>query len=183
MRMAREQKNQLDTLFNSKGYSDYRWIDPHQILVAQWVRMKCMFGCVDYGHGAACPPHTPSVSECERFFNEYEDAVIFHFDGIVEKPEERHVWSAKINTDLIKLEREVFLAGFERAFMLPMDSCALCKECTGDRKTCNNPKMARPTVEAMAVDVYTTVRRFGYTINVRTDYNQKMDRFAFLMVR
>jgi hypothetical protein len=42
--------------------------------------------------------------------------------------------------------------------------------------------MARPAPEAMAVDVYSTVRQFGYEISVRTDYDQKMDRYAFLMV-
>jgi hypothetical protein len=42
--------------------------------------------------------------------------------------------------------------------------------------------MARPAPEAMAVDVYTSVRRFGFHINVRTAYDQKMDRYAFLMV-
>jgi hypothetical protein len=42
--------------------------------------------------------------------------------------------------------------------------------------------MARPSPEGMAMDVYTTVRQFGFPINVRTDYDQKMDRYAFLMV-
>jgi hypothetical protein len=32
------------------------------------------------------------------------------------KPEDRHAWSRKINAKLVKLEREVFLAGYERAF-------------------------------------------------------------------
>ena len=76
----------------------------------------------------------------------------------------------------------VFLAGFERAFLLFMDSCCFCKDCSGNRETCEQPRMARPAPEAMAVDVYTTVRKFGFEINVRTDYDQKMDRFAFLMV-
>ena len=76
----------------------------------------------------------------------------------------------------------VFLAGFERAFMLFMDSCGFCKECSGSRETCSQPHMARPAPEAMAVDVYSTVSRFGFPINVRTDYEQKMDRYAFLMV-
>jgi predicted metal-binding protein len=62
-----------------------------------------MFGCGEYGHGGTCPPNTPPVSECERFF----------------------------------------------------------KEC---------------------VDVYSTVRRIGYEIRVLTDYDQKMNRYAFLMV-
>jgi len=98
------------------------------------------------------------------------------------KPEDRHAWSRKINAGLVKLEREVFLAGYERAFMLFMDSCCFCKECTGVRVTCKEPRMARPAPEAMAVDVYSTVRRFEFPINVRTDYDQKMDRYSFLMV-
>ena len=100
----------------------------------------------------------------------------------MEKPEDRHTWSARINARLVKLEREVFLAGYERAFILFMDSCGFCKECSGDRRTCDQPRMARPSPEAMAVDVYSTVRQFDYEINVRTDYDQKMDRFAFLMI-
>ena len=76
----------------------------------------------------------------------------------------------------------MFLAGFERAFLLFMDSCCFCKECTGNRETCEKPFMARSAPKAMVVDVYSTVRRFGFEINVRTDYEQKMDRYAFLMV-
>ena len=172
----------LDKIIQSHGYHDYKWIDPQRIVVAQWVRMKCMFGCGEYGHGAVCPPNTPSVAECERFFSEYGQAVILHFEGRMDKPEDRHTWSARINAKLVKLERAVFLAGFERAFMLFMDTCGLCKTCSGSRETCDHPRMARPAPEAMAVDVYTTVRRFGFEINVRTDYDQKMDRYAFLMV-
>ena len=108
--------------------------------------------------------------------------MILHFEGIMDKPEDRHNWSRKINAKLVKLEREVFLAGYERAFVLFMDSCCFCKECSGDRKSCSEPRMARPAPEAMAVDVYSTVRRFGFSISVRTEYDQKMDRFAFLMV-
>ncbi len=34
----------------------------------------------------------------------------------------------------------------------------------------------------MAVDVYSTVRQFGFPIRLRTDYDQQMDRYAFLMI-
>ena len=182
MTLNAEQRKSLDAVLQSHTYTDYKWIDPQEIVVAQWVRMKCMFGCGEYGHGGACPPNTPPVSECERFFKEYDDAIILHFEGLMDKPEDRHAWSARINAKLVKLERAVFLAGFERAFLLFMDSCCFCKECSGRRENCEQPRMARPAPEAMAVDVYSTVRKFGFEINVRTDYDQKMDRFAFLMV-
>ncbi len=176
-------RKKLDTLFRAKGYADYKWIDPPKIIVSQWVRMKCMYGCGEYGKNACCPPNTPSVSECERFFHEYRDAVIFRFEKAVNKPEDRHSWSKKINIKLAKLEREVFLSGFERAFMLFMDSCGLCSDCTAVREGCQQPRSARPSPEAMAVDVYSTVKQYGLPIAVRTDYDQEMNRYAFLMVR
>jgi predicted metal-binding protein len=80
------------------------------------------------------------------------------------------------------LEREVFLAGNQKAFLLNMDSCHLCDECISDRGDCLHPKSARPTPEAMAVDVFSTVKKVGYPIEVLTDYSQAMNRYAFLMV-
>ena len=100
--------------------------------------------------------------------------------GVETSPD--HLTVQQINANLVKLEREVFLAGCERAFLLFMDSCCFCQKCSADRRTCNQPRMARPAPEAMAVDVYATVRQFGFPINVRTDYDQQMDRYAFLMV-
>ncbi|MCP4220660.1 MAG: hypothetical protein GY765_38890, partial [bacterium] len=88
MSLTTEKRKALDAIFNKKGYTDYKWIDPKKIIVAQWVRMKCIFGCGEYGRGGACPPNTPSVLDCERFFNEYSDAVILHFEGTMEKPED-----------------------------------------------------------------------------------------------
>ena len=182
MGLSTEQRKQIEDIIKSNGYTDFKWIEPKKIVVSQWVRMKCKFGCGEYGRGGACPPATPSVAECKEFFNEYSDAVILHFEGLMDKPEDRHAWSAKINAKLVKLERAVFIAGFERAFQLFMDSCCFCKDCTGSRETCEQPRMARPAPEAMAVDVYTTVRQAGFKINVLSDYDLKMDRFAFLMV-
>ena len=183
MPLSTGDRQTIDALISEKGCGDFKWIDPQKIIVAQWVRMKCMFGCGEYGRGASCPPNTPPVPECERFFNEYSDAVILHYQGKMDKPDDRHTWSAKINVKLAALERDVFLTGQEKAFCLFMDSCNICKECTGDRQTCKEPRLSRPGPEAMAVDVYSTVRQFGFPINVRTDYQQTMDRYAFLMVR
>jgi len=182
MKLDVNRVKEVEHILQSHKYTDYTWINPKMIVVSQWVRMKCMFGCGEYGRAGACPPETPSVAECREFFHEYSDAVILHFEGVMDKPEDRHAWSAKINARLVKLERAVFLAGFERAFQLFMDSCCFCHECTGNRKTCHHPRMARPAPEAMAVDVYTTVRKAGFNINVLSGYSQKMNRFAFLMV-
>jgi predicted metal-binding protein len=172
----------LEHLFVHRGFKDFRWLDPREIVVAEWVRMKCLFGCADYGKNAACPPNTPPVDVCARFFREYKRAVVFHFAKAVEKPEDRHAWSRKINLGLLEIEGEVFKAGFVKAFLLPMDSCNYCLDCPGVRTDCKQLKLARPSPDAMAMDVYATVGKIGYPIRVLAEYDQEMNRYAFLLV-
>ena len=172
----------LEELFQEHGYTNFKWIDPKKIIVSQWVRMKCLFGCEEYGKACCCPPNVPSVSECERFFREYTTAVIFHFAKKVDKPEDRHKWSRKVNLKLSELERAVFLSGYEKAFLLFMDSCTICGECVGEKEKCKKPRIARPGPESMAVDVFSTVRQYGFPIEVRSNYSQEMNRYAFLMI-
>jgi len=181
-RLSKNKRKALEDLFGQSGFPDFRWIKPEDIVVSQWVRMKCTFGCVEYGRNATCPPNVPTVAECERFFKEYTDAAVFHFEKKVDKPENRHAWSKMLNMKLSKLEREVFLSGYERAFLLFMDSCCICKECAGERERCKFPRSARPSPESMAMDVFSTVRKIGYPIEPLMDYAQAMNRYAFLMV-
>ncbi|RPI78101.1 MAG: DUF2284 domain-containing protein [Desulfobacteraceae bacterium] len=172
----------LQDIFVKFGFQDYKFMGPQQIVVGHWVRMKCRFGCGEYGHNASCPPNTPPVEECRAFFRDYNRAAIFRFEKQVDKPEDRHAWSKGVNSKLVDLEREVFLAGYYKAFLLAMDSCTLCKECTGSRETCRIPRRARPSPESMAVDVYATVRNIGYPIQVLDNYDRIMNRYAFLLI-
>ncbi|MHB8771762.1 MAG: DUF2284 domain-containing protein [Syntrophales bacterium] len=176
-------KQQLEQLFQEHGYRDFRWIDPREVVIAQWVRTKCTFGCGNYGRNATCPPNVPSVAEVRQLFSEYTTAAIFHFNHRVADPEDRHAWTRGINQELVKLEQELFLAGHYKAFLLCCDSCFLCgDDCTGDRKTCKVPRQARPSPESMAIDVFATVRKLGFPIEVLTDYTQAMNRYAILLV-
>ena len=175
-------RRKLEDVFAKHGFADFRWIDPATIVVAQWVRMKCLYGCPDYGKAGTCPPNTPPVAECERFFRDYSTAVLFHFEKTVAKPEDRHEWTRGINRRLSDLERDVFLAGHVKAFLLFMDTCTLCTPCSGTRAECKDPKRARPSPDAMAVDVFSTILRAGYPIEVLTDYGRAMNRYAFHLV-
>jgi predicted metal-binding protein len=145
--------------------------------------MKCTFGCDTYSKNASCPPNVPSVEECREFFSEYSDAVIIHFKKSFKNPDERHKWTKKVNLGLLKLERDVFMSGNQKVFLLFMDTCDLCKSCTGVKSECSNRRSSRPTPEAFAVDVFSTVRKYGYPIEVLHDYTQEMNRYAFLLIQ
>lgn len=175
-------KHALEEKFRARGLVDFRWIDPASVVVAEWVRMKCRFGCEGYGRSACCPPNVPAVDECARFFREYSEAVIFHFSKTLPDPDDRYAWTGEIGEKLLELERDVFVSGHPKAFLLLLDSCSLCKTCTGRRASCKEPRRARPTPEALAMDVFSTVRAAGYPIQVLSDYAQEMNRYAFLLV-
>ncbi len=172
----------LKTLFAEHGFTDFRWLDPKEIVVGQWVRMKCLYGCGEYGKTWTCPPHAPSIAECERFFHEYKRAAVFHFQKKVDKPEDRHAWSRKICRGLVDLEIAVFKAGYERAFVLLMDSCNFCLECGAAQAGCKEPRLSRPSPDALGMDVYSTVRKLGYPIKVLANYDETMNRYAFLLI-
>lgn len=176
------EQNVLQKVFYDQGMGDFRWIDPTEIVVAQWVRLKCQFGCDNYGRNASCPPNTPPLADCRAFFKEYRLGTVFRFNQSFSDPEERHDWSRNVNRALIELERNVFLAGHAQAFMMLMDNCNLCRDCANTRSHCRNKKMARPSPEAMGVDVFSTVTKYDYPINVLDDYGQEMNRYAILLI-
>ncbi len=172
----------LERLFTKHGCEAFTWIEAADIVVAQWVRVKCLFGCDEYGMNATCPPHVPAVDECKRFFGEYTTAVVFHFPKRLDDPDARHDWGKSVNASLLALEREVFLAGYHKAFALFMSSCGLCNECPGVPEECRHPESARPTAEGLAMDVFSTVRKCGLPIEVLATYDEPMNRYAFLLV-
>lgn len=176
------EKELLEGLFAKYGYEDYKWIESGQIKVAQWVRFKCLFGCPFYGKRGTCPPNTPSIEECRTFFSEYDEAVIFHLRKTFESEEDYRSWHRDANRRLYELEREVFLSGYYKAFLVSFQACGQCAECAADRLECVNKKSARPGADALGIDVYATARGVGYPIQVLRGREETMNRYAFLMI-
>lgn len=174
-------KERIESILSEQGFDDYKWIDPKQIVVAHWVRVKCTFGCSDYGLGT-CPPNTPTVAECDRFFKEYEKALVIRISKFADKNAYPSDWSREMTNRLLKVERELFLSGFHKTFLLNQTCCSVCKECTGNRLTCKDKRNSRPSPESFAVDVYQTVRNAGMEINVVTKNPAEINRIALLMI-
>jgi len=173
---------ELIPLVKQHGFNDFKWINPQNIVVSTWVRFKCMFGCGSFGQKGSCPPNTPSIKECKNFFSEYHRGLVFHFEQQFEDPASRFTWTNEMNKKLLCLERDVFLSGYQKTFLLFLDECCLCRECSGTRTGCKDKKNSRPGPEALGVDVFSTVRKLGYPIEVLNDFHQAMNRYAFLLI-
>ncbi len=175
-------KSIINQIVINQGFNDFKWIEAKGIVVAQWVRFKCMFGCPSYGTKASCPPEVPSIDECREFFKDYQRAILIHIEKKLENPDERDNWSKEINNQLLKVEREIFLAGYRKVFLLFMDECQLCKDCSVNRENCHYKKMSRPCPEALGVDVFETAHKYGFPIEVLKDKTEEMNRFSIILV-
>ena len=48
------------------GAVDTKVIDPASVITAAWVKLKCQFGCSEYGGSLCCPPNTPTAEEMRK---------------------------------------------------------------------------------------------------------------------
>ena len=151
------------------GALDAKVISPSTVVVGQWVRWKCQFGCGGFGSSLVCPPHTPTPSETRAMLDEYQHAILF------EAPhgEPKRIAAA--------LERELFLDGNYKAFGLGAGPCSLCEECAFD-EGCRHPYEARPSMEACGIDVYATVRKHGFTIDVVRTHDDTQHYFGLVLI-
>ncbi len=110
--------NDVEQLVAAAGFDDFRWIDGSEVVVAHWVRMKCIYACDGYAHQAFCPPNAPAVEACAEFFAEYGRIAVVHIQKAGDSPDALQAWKKDIQARLLELERAVFLAGYHKALTL-----------------------------------------------------------------
>jgi predicted metal-binding protein len=154
----------------SMGALDAKLIDPKDIVVADWVRLKCQYGCGGYNRILTCPPFSPTAEQMRRVLQGYSRALFMRVPNETQATRDM----------LAKLERHIFLAGYHSAFGLHAGPCELCKECNLQR--CTHPRIARPSLEACGIDVYATARKNGFPIRVRKTRREKPTYYSMVLI-
>jgi len=152
------------------GALEAKVIDPKNVTVRDWVRLKCQYGCGRYGKSLTCPPYSPTPEQTRRALNAYSHAILMRL------PDE----SMATHDMIAKLERHVFLAGYYSAFGLPAGPCERCGKC--NLENCAYPRLARASMEACGIDVYATARKHGFHIEVLKTKRQKPTYYGLLLV-
>jgi predicted metal-binding protein len=150
------------------GAIEAKIIPVKSIVVAEWVRLKCQFGCSGYGQSLTCPPYSPTPDETRKVLVFYKSAILVHGE-----------YYKDIHSMIPLLEREIFLDGFHKAFGMGAGSCQLCKSCA---KFCRHPDKTRPNMEACGIDVYSTVRTNGYPIQVVKTETCKANYYGLVLI-
>ncbi|MBR5504219.1 MAG: DUF2284 domain-containing protein [Methanobrevibacter sp.] len=140
---------------------EFKFIDTVSIVVEPWTRLKCQYGCPNYGKTLVCPPFTPKAEEFEEMLNSYKTAILFQI-SLADMGDDLGMIT-KIAVDIENLCARL---GFYKAFGMGAGTCLVCKskgeEC--DLNECKYPNEARPSGEACGVDVHKTIENNGYDL-------------------
>ncbi len=133
-----------------------------QVVVDARVRLKCLVPrCDSYGRNLMCPPHLPDVDEFAECLERYDFALIIQVSG----PSARYVELAlRLHEVVGRVEKQAMEMGYHLSAGFIGGACRLCDECVGPGGHCRHPFSARPSMEAMGVDVTTTVAKVGYDV-------------------
>jgi len=162
-----------------RGVDGAKVILPESITTAEWVRLKCQFGCSGFGRSHCCPPHTPTPEITRRVIDSYQKAILLHrhlSDG-----RKRRDVTKQFNQMVVRLEVELFLDGYYKAFSMASGPCRLCKECDLSLP-CQHGMEARPSMEACGIDVYQTARKNGFPIHVVRTHEEEQNIFGLVLV-
>jgi len=147
----------------SLGVSRAEIIDTRNVVVENWVRLKCQYGCGAYGECLTCPPYSPTPDYMRNMIGEYSKGLLMQIGTI--PAANRPSLGSTLRRIVADLEREIFLDGYYKAFGLAAGPCRLCRTCDITRQ-CEHPYTARPSMEACGIDVYQTARNCGFELEV-----------------
>lgn len=169
------------------GATETKIVDTEGIIVDKRVRLKCAIPiCADYGRHLLCPPNVISVDEFSGIVRLYRKAIILQIEADVDSVDKskRHLdrdvcrtlerstravkWERKLHKLVNQMETIAFKQGFYLAAGLIGGNCHLCRECVVPQsgELCRHPFEARPSMEAMGIDVVKTCKRAGLSLNL-----------------
>jgi predicted metal-binding protein len=163
------------------------------VVVDERVRLKCRVPrCSSYGRNLMCPPHVPGPDETRAALARYSDVLIVQRDIAVTQAqvdaaldgktyaESRALGAEDVGCDdeitaaqnafaklMSTLESEAFKLGYRFAAAFAGGDCVLCEVCEGiEDGVCRHPFEARPSAEAVGVDVIATARAAGLDVEM-----------------
>lgn len=158
-------------------------IHPSSVVTASWVRLKCQYGCEMYGKGYCCPPDTPTPGQTRELLNQYQRAVLFHYQAAKREGENRFKLLSGFFDELIDLEGDLFKSGFYKAFVMISGPCSKCSPCAkAEGKPCHFGTRARPSMEACGIDVYRTAWNNGFPIKPLRSKDETQNIYCLMLV-
>jgi predicted metal-binding protein len=153
------------SMLRERGATEVKCVDAADVIVDDRVRLKCRIPiCDSYNKNLMCPPYVLSVNEFRTALVLFSRAILVQVSAPVSDESDDVFGPAKMLHELINLgEKKAFEEGFRFATGFIGGCCRLCDECVAvsNGTSCRFPFKARPSMEAVGIDVIATLERAG----------------------
>jgi predicted metal-binding protein len=121
--------------------------------------------CGNYRNHYMCPPYVGSIEEIRARLSNFERGVLLQYSKPVDvRNDIAGVMQTRLDfhKKILRLEAVLKEEGADGVWGMIGGSCALCEVCRAEfDEPCPFPDEARPSLEAIAVDVLALLQRFG----------------------
>jgi predicted metal-binding protein len=143
-----------------------RELDPRTLQPEERIRALCREDkCGHYNRHHLCPPLVGSLEQARQRLAGFGQGVLLQWSRALDVGQDwAGVERSMVDFHLLVLELEAALVadGLDRAWGLIGGNCRLCAPCTAAAgEPCPDPARARPSLEALAVDVIALLARLG----------------------
>lgn len=175
------------------GATNAKPFSAKDVVIDERVKMKCRVPpCRDYGKNLMCPPYVMSTKELRDVLSKYEWALLIQVEApfntdvkneILQTGDVASLYRKKgfliafgqnfgSNFNLLhlivnKVEAKASMLGYRFATGFKAGACKLCSECVAENsgKHCRHPYQARPSMEAVGIDVLKTAEIAGLPVD------------------
>ncbi|UYP44663.1 hypothetical protein NEF87_000948 [Candidatus Lokiarchaeum ossiferum] len=167
MNLPPELTQYLQNLMIAEECFDYTLFSMDKLIITPKVRLKCMYGCQNYGIQRKCPPNdTLSPVQCIKYLKDYSNALLIRF-----VPDQD--FGAPINAQsiLLEIERKAMLNNLRFALAVFPTHCHQCDLCHISQE-CAKPLQARPSISSLCIDILGTLEKLGLQQKILTSKDQ-----------
>jgi predicted metal-binding protein len=175
------------------GATNAKPFKARDVVVDERVTLKCRVPpCKDYGRNLMCPPHVMRMTELREVLSKYEWALLIQVEahieacvkdeicqtgdvaGLYKKEKFLNAFKKNFGANFIqlhlivnKVEAKASMLGYRFATGFKAGACTLCPECVAANsgEHCRHPYQARPSMEAVGIDVLKTAEIAGLPID------------------
>ncbi len=186
--------NALSKLAKDLGATNAVPLDAQDVVIDERVRLKCLIPpCDDYGSNLMCPPYVMNVREFREVLSKYNWALLIQIEAQITPEMKNKIKQAgdvaalygdkkfldiykksfgparlKLHHIVNKVEAQANVLGYRFATGFKAGSCRLCVECivTNSKGICRHPYQARPSMEAVGIDVFQTAKNAGLPFDI-----------------
>jgi len=162
------------------GLTEAKFVHTPHVITAHSTRLRCQYLCHAESGSPTCPPNSPTQLDTMKILEEYRFGLMLRREIAAGTEGEMGAW-ADFHETMLRVEGESFRRGYTKAFALGVGNC-IYQQLSDASRPCAFPGKARPTLEAIGVNLTETLDIIGWDAYLARKAEDPFQMFALLLL-